>query len=189
MKNITEHLKGLFEVRIKRRGKNFNKYFKKSELGSRKEALDAAIKYRDKILSEYGEFVDRELKGGRKNQTTGINGVSSQAKENNHGNTYLIFNSHYRDENRKARSKAFSAGNIEKLSKETEIRIFKIALLFRLDYEFHRQKEIPFTRGKNEYSQYKHWTPEELERRFSELGVSESEVSLHVKKYLGFKQS
>lgn len=184
MKNITEHYEGYYEVRINRNNELHRRVFKKSEFGTAKTALREAEKWRDEKLSNMGgPDIDRMLGGYGRNHSTGINGVAASFKSK-HEYSYLKFIAHYRDDNRKPKSKEFSAGNVEKLSKEKEIKTFKIALLFRLDYEFHRANKKPFLRDKLEYSQYKNWSPEELERRFTEIGINQVEVEKYVRSYM-----
>lgn len=184
MKNITEHYSGMYEVRISRKGKSYNRFFNKADYLSSKRALLEAVEWRNQILSGIGGInVDRELGGTGRNESTGINGISRMLKNKGSENFYVVFDVHYRDKDRKPKCKSFSAGNVEKLSPEKEKHVFQVALLFRLSYEKSRKLNKPFILDKNPYREYKNWSPEEIERRFSKLGIKIDDLSKYLDVY------
>ena len=132
-KNISEPYTGVFQVRIKRNGKQFSKTFGGANQ-ERKSALKKAIAWRDSTLKQVGGIY-RVGECYFINKTTGINGIHSSVKKRQNGRVYLYFFVHYVDEKGKPKNKSFYAGNIQHLTIEKEKVVLGKAKKFRREYE------------------------------------------------------
>ena len=168
MKNITTPYEGYYQVRIARNNQVYRKnFFSKSK----------AILWRDEMLGKLGavDRFDCKLNSRKENKTTGINGIFSSIKTIGN-NRYLIFSCHYRNEKKIAKTKTFSAGNIDRLTKSKESKIFKVALLFRLRYENSRKKGREVNINPRQYSSYKNWSNDSIDRFFEQSNIPKEKV-------------
>lgn len=181
MKNISTPYPGFYQVRICRNKVKYNKDFNSKGYPSVEATLQAAIAWRDKILDSVG-LVNRKLGGHERNQSTGINGVSSRIKTND-SKMYLIFRAHYRDANRKPKYKEFSAGNIESLTEKKAIQVFTITLLFRKEFERARLSGGEITFSEDEFKNYKQLKDSEITRRLDSLGIGRESLNRYIETY------
>jgi hypothetical protein len=79
-KHITEPDAFGFQVRIVRRGKETSRYFSHKLWGSKTKSLQAAIAWRDQMLTVLKGSRTRFLKPPKNKTTTGITGVSRTIK-------------------------------------------------------------------------------------------------------------
>ena len=154
-KNITEPDVRGFQVRVVRDRKEYSRYFSHKSWGNKKKSLQAAISWREQILTVVG---DKKLTPiGYK--STGIVGVSRTIHyDKRWGSTALVYSCHWR-RNNKAYNKTFQVGLVDEITADDEFHAFRSAVQFRKEYEFYKEagKENLFVPEK-----YKLWRTERL---------------------------
>ncbi len=154
-KHITEPNNGGFQVRVVRNRKEYSRYFAHRSWGSRRKSLDAALSWRDQILVLYGDIKPLPIR----NKSTGIAGISKSIHYDKRKDRYsLVFHCHWRL-NKKAHTKTFVVGVLNKVTPDQEFHAFRTAMHFRKEYEFYKEigKDFLFFPEK-----YKHWKTEKV---------------------------
>lgn len=143
-KHITEPDVFGFQVRIVRRGKETSRYFSHKLWGNKNKSLQAAIAWRDQMLTVLKGSRTRFLKPPKNKTTTGVTGVSRTIKfDHRKAKSYLCYTVFWVC-NGKARNKTFQVGNVEKITADDELHAFRTARLFRSCYEFAIDNDLEF---------------------------------------------
>lgn len=147
-KHITEPDAFGFQVRIVRRGKETSRYFSHKLWGSKIKSLQAAIAWRDQMLTVLKGSRTRFLKPPKNKTTTGITGVSRTIKyDHRKDKSYLCYTVFW-VKDRKSKNKTFQVGNVHTISADDELHAFRTARLFRNCYEHSIDHDIPFNEEK-----------------------------------------
>lgn len=125
-----------WQVRVYRHGKTYSKLFSDRKCGSKEEAFQQALKYRESLKEEVDAMPESEPKRRlirhNKNNATGVLGVSRTFKRDRHGHRHEVYAVSWNPAPGEARGTSFS---IRKYGEETA---FKMACKLR----FQKMKEI-----------------------------------------------
>jgi len=147
-KHITEPDVFGFQVRIVRRGKETSRYFSHKLWGSKSKSLQAAITWRDQMLTVLKGSRTRFLKPPKNKTTTGVTGVSRTIKyDHRKDKSYLCYTVFW-VKDRKSKNKTFQVGNVQTITADDELHAFRTARLFRNCYEHSIDHDIPFHEDK-----------------------------------------
>lgn len=135
-KNISEKDNAGFVVRIIRHGVEHSEYFSNNLWGSRDNSLNAAIEWRDRLLSVLGARKSIKSCKNTKQTSTGISGVSRTVKFDSRRNKNSLCYMVFWVKSGKHMNKTFNVGDIEKITSSDDFHAFRIAKLFRSCYEF-----------------------------------------------------
>jgi len=126
--NITNPMGTGFQVRIVRKGKLYERYFPfKKFSANKKNALSAAVKWRDEIKTEHRVMGERAIRSN-----TGHRGISRVERFNKQrGKTYVVFTVYYPKSKHRWTNKMFFVGDIRLITKKDENRVLETAIAFR----------------------------------------------------------
>ncbi len=154
-KHITEPSKDGFQVRVVRNKKEYSRYFSHKLWGGKKKSLEGAISWREQILVLFGDIKPIPLS----NKSTGIIGISKSIQyDKRRDRNSLVYHCHWRL-NKKAQTKTFVVGVVNKITPDQEFHAFRTAIQFRKEYELYKEmgKESLFSPEK-----YKQWKAEKV---------------------------
>lgn len=159
--NITQPDGLNYQVRVKRHGREYSRWFPVSQWRGQKRALEGARNWRDQIKVALGPRMRiRNARSGKPQGSayfTNVHGVSrSVFYDRRKDASYLRFLVCWSDGQRTL-VKTFQVGNVETCGSDEEQHAYRTAVAFRHEYEVCIERDLPF-----DPRRYRYWRTERL---------------------------